>query len=175
MIYLIISLLTPVWEILLYSINIYHDSYLWIKYLFLLEKLYKWKVLHSIWLFSLGSWWTQTVRLDISALAQYKLPYTHRLYTYKQTEKCVRTCFIGGGVCRHTPCAGLAAFGHHDRELIHGVGLQSRDRVTECRRIRRLTTTHTHTRFGSRTRRFFAISYTKDTWSDSKVVYHGTG
>lgn len=89
------------------------------------------------------TWILMAVRVDISALVQYKLPYTHRLYTYKQTWKCVCTCFIGGGVCRHAPCAGLAAFGHHDRELIHGVGLQSRDGVTECRRIRRLTTTHT--------------------------------
>lgn len=41
------------------------------------------------------------------------------------------TCFVGGGMSGHTPRAGLATFGHHDSELVHGVRLEARDGVAK--------------------------------------------
>lgn len=49
-----------------------------------------------------------------------------------------RTCFVGGGVRGHAPGAGPPTFGDHDGELVHGVRLQTRHRVTQGGRIRRL-------------------------------------
>lgn len=58
--------------------------------------------------------------------------------TWTEGQKCGcvsvgerRTCFVCGGVRRHTPRAGLAAFGYHDGKLVHGVGLEAGDGVAE--------------------------------------------
>lgn len=66
----------------------------------------------------------------VSAPAQ--LPRS--LFTQSQKHDNVSerpTCFIGCGVGRHTPGTGLAAFGHHDSKLIHGVWFEAGDSVTE--------------------------------------------
>lgn len=49
---------------------------------------------------------------------------------------CVSVCKVptglkGGALGCHAPSAGAAAFGHHDRELIQGVWLQSRHHVVQ--------------------------------------------
>ena len=57
--------------------------------------------------------------------------------------KCVSerpTCFIRCGVRRHTPGAGLATFGHHDRKLVHRVWFEAGDSVAERCRVCRLDT-----------------------------------
>lgn len=41
---------------------------------------------------------------------------------------------------RHTPGAGLAAFGDHNSELVHGVWFEASDRVAEGRSVCRLDT-----------------------------------
>lgn len=44
----------------------------------------------------------------------------------------VHTALKGGALGCHAPCAGAAAFGHHDGELIQRVGLQTRHYVAQA-------------------------------------------
>lgn len=41
------------------------------------------------------------------------------------------TSFVGGGVCSHAPRAWPSVLGHHDWELVHGIGLEASRCVTE--------------------------------------------
>lgn len=52
-------------------------------------------------------------------------------------------------MCRHAPGAGLATFGYHDGELVHGVGLEGGDSVAESRGVCRLKHKQLFEGFGS--------------------------
>lgn len=67
---------------------------------------------------------------------------------FRQIILCVRsdpTGLEGGALGGHAPRAGAAAFGHHDREFVQRVGLQSRHHVVQAGGVGHLgTETHTH-------------------------------
>lgn len=63
---------------------------------------------------------------------------------------CAHTRLEGGALGRHAPRAGAAPFGHHDRELVQRVGLQTRHHVVQAGGVGHLgrqvqAKTHTHT------------------------------
>lgn len=45
---------------------------------------------------------------------------------------CAPTGLKGGALCRHAPCAGAAASGPHDRELVQCIGLQTCHHVVQA-------------------------------------------
>lgn len=51
---------------------------------------------------------------------------------------CTHTCLKGGALRSHAPCAGAAAFGHHDGELVQRVGLQACHHVVQAAGVGRL-------------------------------------
>lgn len=51
---------------------------------------------------------------------------------------CTHTGLKGGALRSHAPCAGAAAFGHHDGELVQRVGLQACHHVVQAASVGRL-------------------------------------
>lgn len=51
---------------------------------------------------------------------------------------CAPTGLKGGALCRHAPCAGAAASGPHDRELVQCIGLQTCHHVVQAGSVRHL-------------------------------------